>query len=369
MNPRVDVLVLGMGAMGSAALMALASRGVRAIGLEQFSKGHDRGSSHGRSRIIRTAYYEDPCYVPLAIHSFELWRRLEKATGQSLLIPGPCLSLGAEDSELIRGVRASANEHSLDVQALTTAEILRRFPAFTLPSGVMGVIENEAGILKVEACVRAMADQAEAHGAVIRTDTAVRSWTVHSQGITIHLADDSVIEADQLIVTAGAWATQCLSDMGVPLKVMRQTVHWFRDAIDVPIFLQETPGGAFYGLPAIDAHGIKIARHYGEPELSHPREVDWAIQDSDREPVIQYLRGSLPGIRSYHTSAVCMYTLSPDRHFVIDRHPRENRVVVATGFSGHGFKFAPVIGEILADLAIHGATTHEIRRFRVHGRL
>lgn len=365
-----DVIVLGLGGMGSAAASALARRGAKVLGFEQYPFAHHRGSSHGHTRIIRTAYYEHPAYVPLVRRAFTLWHELEQRTGRHLLTACPCLNIGAADSDVVRGVRAAAAEHHLSVETLPAQEVERRFPAFRLPADAVGVLEHASGFLYVEDCVRAHLDDAIAHGAELHAETPVISWK--SKGNSVEVTTEiGTHTAAKLIIAAGGWATRFLADIGVPLTVMRQVLQWFdpgpvlpdfaRDRF--PIFLLETPGGAFYGLPAIDRRGVKVARHYGAPELASPDEVDWTASPADTEPVAAFLAKHLPTAGRLSAAEVCQYTLTPDRHFVIDRHPAHPNVAVACGFSGHGFKFAPTVGEVLADLTLDGGTKHPIGLF------
>ncbi len=364
-----DAIILGLGGMGSAALDHLARRGKRVFGIEQFPLVHDRGSSHGHSRIIRTAYYEHPSYVPLVRRSFELWRQFEVTTGQRLLVPSPCLTVGPPNGELIIGVRNAAREHNLSIDELSSREIESRFPMFRIGGDYEGILERDAGVLLVEKCVRTQLDSAKARGAQVLAECPVRSWQANSNGIEV-TTDRETFRASKLIITAGAWANQLLAELGLPLTVMRQTMHWFaspnRAEFEVnrfPIFLLDTPDGAFYGLPGFDDRGVKIARHYGAPELNSPSEVDWTVHDRDVLPIEQFLARHIPSARGPSTSQVCQYTLTPDRHFAIGLHPRHSNVCIAAGFSGHGFKFAPIVGEILADLVEQGQTKHDIGLF------
>ncbi|MFO0796269.1 MAG: N-methyl-L-tryptophan oxidase [Gemmataceae bacterium] len=368
-----DVIVIGVGGMGSAACFELARRGAHVIGLEQFPLAHSRGSSHGRTRIIRTAYYEHPDYVPLLRRAWERWYELEQLTGRHLLTECPCLMVGPESGEVVTGVRAAAQVHGLAVECLTAAEVNRRYP-FRFPDDYSGVLEHAAGFLAVEECVRAHCDLALARGAELRVEEVVRSWAARGDGVEV-VTDRDTYHAAKLVVTAGAWATRLLADLGVPLTVMRQVQTWFpideplvrRDRF--PIFLADVPGGAFYGIPAVSPDGLKVARHYGAPELPDPDGVDWQATEDDCEPAGAFLRTytTLP-MAVPCRAEVCMYTLTPDRHFVIDTHPRYPQVSVACGFSGHGFKFAPVVGEVLADLALTGRTPFPIGRFSARGR-
>ncbi|HEX4613745.1 MAG TPA: N-methyl-L-tryptophan oxidase, partial [Urbifossiella sp.] len=221
-----DVIVIGVGGMGSAACFELARRGLRVVGLEQFPLVHSRGSSHGRTRIIRTAYYEHPDYVPLLRRAWDRWYELEQLTGRHLLTECPCLMVGPEAGEVVVGVRAAARAHGLAVESLTAAEVGRRAP-FRFPDDYAGVLEHAAGFLAVEDCVRAHADAAAAHGADIRTEEAVRSWAARGTGVEV-VTDRDTYHAARLVVTAGAWATRLLAGLGVPLTVMRQVLTWFR---------------------------------------------------------------------------------------------------------------------------------------------
>ena len=368
-----DVIVLGLGGMGSAAAYHLARRGLSVIGLDQFPLVHSRGSSHGQTRIIRTAYYEHPAYVPLVRRAFHLWRELEELTGQRLLTACPCLNVGRPDGEVIPGVRLAAWEHALPIEVLESPEIERRFPAFRIPPGWLGVLEEQAGYLAVEECVRVHHRAAIDTGRVdLRAEERVIGWKAVGQGVEVS-TEKGTYSAGKLVVTAGAWASRMLADLGLPLTVMRQVMQWFDTGSNpesfrrgrFPIFLVETAGGAFYGLPSIDALGLKCARHYGAPELGSPEDIDWTIHPEDEAGVRPFLNEYLPGAGERTRAEVCMYTLTPDRHFLLDTHPDYPQIAIAAGFSGHGFKFAPTVGEILADLVTTGRTVHPIDRFRL----
>jgi len=370
MSGNFDAIVIGVGGMGSAACFELARRGIRVLGLEQFPLVHARGSSHGHTRIIRTAYAEHPDYVPLVKRAFERWYELERLTGRHLLTECPCLNAGVPGSELVEGVRASVREHGLAAEELTGEEIGRRFPAFRLPPEFSGVVEQSAGFLYVEECVRAQIDSAVSLGAVIRGEEAVRAWKAVGSGVEVS-TDRGTYSAAKLVITAGAWATKLLSDIGVPLAVMRQVLLWFdpRERAGLfqrnrfPVFIADVPGGPIYGLPAIDSFGLKVARHYNAPELPDPERVSWDVTAADQEPVRPLLDAYLPGLGACTKGQVCMYTVTPDKHFVIDVHPDYPQVSVACGFSGHGFKFASTVGEVLADLAEEGRSRFRIGLF------
>ena len=370
MSGNFDAIVLGVGGMGSAACFELARRGFKVLGLEQYPLVHSRGSSHGQTRIIRTAYAEHPDYVPLARRAFERWYEIERLTGRHLLTECSCLNVGIPGSELVEGVRASVREHGLPAEELTGDEIAHRFPAFHLPPEFSGVVEQAAGFLYVEECVRAQIECAVSRGAVIRGEEPARTWKVVGNGVEV-TTDRGTYSAAKLIVTAGAWATHLLASMGVPLAVMRQVMLWFDPGERAelfqrnrfPVFIADVPGGPIYGLPAIDSFGLKVARHYGAPELPSPDGVVWDVTDADEKPVRPLLDEYLPGLKACTKSQVCMYTVTPDKHFVIDLHPEHPQVSVACGFSGHGFKFASTVGEVLADLTQNGKTRFQIGLF------
>jgi sarcosine oxidase len=366
-----DVIVLGLGGMGTAAACELARRGRRVLGIEQFEVGHQRGSSHGQTRIIRKAYYEHPDYVPLLRRAYERWYDLEQQSGERMLLECGVLSLGSANSDVVAGVLRSATEHELPIEELGQAELARRFPQFRCDDDWRGVLEREAGLLFIERCVTAHAGEARRHGAELHEREEVLGWRADDRHVEVVTKRDRYA-AERLIVAAGAWATRLLDGIGVPLSVMRQVAMWFdvsqpedfrRDRF--PCYCADTPAGFFYGFPMLDLRGTKVARHYGATELSDPSAVDWETCADDEPPVREFLQSHLPGIDGEVTGAsVCMYTVTPDRHFVIDLHPGHANVAVAAGFSGHGFKFASVVGEILADLCEHGATTAPIEMFR-----
>jgi sarcosine oxidase len=368
-----DTIILGLGAMGSAAAEACARAGRKVLGLEQFDFVHDRGSSHGQSRIIREVYYEHPAYVPLVQEAFQRWVDLEQRAGVRLLTRCPCANIGPPDSEIIRGVQAATRAHGLAAETWDARTLRERLPQFTLPNDYVTVVEVNAGWLQVEDCVRAQLEQARLHGAELHEQERVITWTSRGASIEVRSERD-VYHAANLIITAGPWAGEVLRDLGLPLKVMRQLQLWFTPppsepfrAPAFPIFIVDTPDGAYYGIPADAGPGVKLAQHYGAPELDRPEQIDRTITDSDVEPIRMFQQRHLPALAGapLTAAAVCIYTLTPDRHFLIDRHPDHNNVVLAAGFSGHGFKFAPVIGAILGDLSGHRNPQRELELFKL----
>ena len=355
-----DTVIIGLGAMGSATAWACAARGQRVLGLEQFPLVHDQGSSHGQSRIIREAYYEHPAYVPLVQEAAQRWKSLEESTGQTLLTRCVCANIGPPASEIIQGVQRAANEHHLSIETWNAQTIRKNIPAMSVPDDFVAVVESNAGWLKVEECVRCMQKMARQGGATLQEKERVISWSASANQVEV-VTDRNRYAAERLIITAGPWAAQALAKLNLPLRVMRQLQLWFAPpsvnalqyaAPSLPIFIIDTPDGHYYGIPSQAGSGVKIAQHYGAPELLSPEEVNRSLNDQDLRPIRQFLHSYLPALAPspLASHAICIYTLSTDRHFIIDHHPQYQRVALACGFSGHGFKFAPVIGEMLADL-------------------
>ena len=375
MADTYDVIVVGLGAMRSAAASHLARRGRRVLGLERFTPAHDRGSSHGNSRIIRQAYFEDPAYVPLVLRSYELWREVERATGAELLTITGALMIGAPGTEAVEGSLRSAEQWGLDHEILDAADLARRFPAFAPDPGNVAVHEPAAGVLRPERAVTALLRLAAEAGAELRFSEPVMSWEAGpaGEGVSVTTASE-VLRADRLVVCPGAWAADVLSDLAVPLAVERHVQFWFEPdgGVDAfvpgrfPVWLWDDGGDRmFYGLPAVDGPGggVKAAWHR-VGERCHPDALDRTVSAAEVDELAATLRRRVPSLPGRFLRAVpCMYTDTPDEHFVVGYHPRHPQVVVACGFCGHGFKFASVVGEIVADLVIDGATAHPIGLF------
>lgn len=370
---RYDVIVLGLGAMGSATAHHLARRRVRVLGIEQFGPAHDRGSSHGKSRIIREAYFEDPAYVPLIQRAYELWEDLQRQAGTPLLITTGGLMIGPWEGELVTGALASAKQHNLRYDFLTAGELQRRFPAFQPTHDTVAVWEPRAGVLFPEACVQAHLDGAARAGAELHFEEPVLRWAV--QGDRVEVATGrATYSAGALVITAGPWAPQLLKELGLPLVVERNVMFWFRPARDAelfaparfPIYIYEYRLGAFfYGFPALPPEGVKVAHHHSG-EFSTPESIRREVSTHEVDAIRTLLAKHLPAANGEFQQAVtCMYTNTPDGHFIIDRHPARPQVTIACGFSGHGFKFASVVGEILAELTLGGRTRHPIDLFKL----
>ena len=358
-----DVIILGTGGVGSAATFHLARRGAKVLGLDRFPGGHDKGSSHGETRIIRKAYFEHPNYVPLLHRAYELWGDLEQRAAEKLYHEVGLIEIGPPDGVVVPGVLTSARQHQLRVDELTEQQVVERFPGLAMPAGCGAVFEQNAGYLMVERCVLAHLEQAAKCGAELRTGETILDWQATHRGVIVR-TDKNSYSSQTLVITAGAWASDLLASLGIKLRVLRKHLHWYacndpsyRVDHGCPAFFFETPAGYFYGFPQIDERGVKVADHTGGTEISAPLVDDKLTEPQDVRRVEQFLRNHLPGVSANpQQHAVCYYTMSPDEHFIVDRHPAHPNVVFAAGLSGHGFKFTSVLGEVLADLASDGAT-------------
>jgi sarcosine oxidase len=368
-----DCVVLGLGAMGSATLYTLAHRRVKVCGIEQFGIAHDRGSSHGETRIIRKAYFEHPDYIPLLNRSYELWDDLVRASGKDLFVRCPMIVAGRGDADAIKGLQICYRNYDLPHERLNAAEAAKRYPQFHLPDDFIVYVDPIAGFLHPEKCVETYVNLARDLGATVHTNEKVISWRDDNGKIRIR-TDRREIASGKLIITAGAWANRELASLTLPLQVSRRVVFWY-DSYNLPdfeitrfpIFYVESKGRGFYGFPTINSGGLKVAEHTTPQFISDPDNMPRSLSSADEQPVLEFLREFLPSPKLRQTKfSVCMYTMSPDGNFIIDHHPNFPNVVFAAGFSGHGFKFASVFGEILADLAMQHETTHPIDFLRLN---
>lgn len=369
-----DVIVIGLGGMGSAAVYQLAGRGKRVLGLERYSPPHEWGSSHGRSRIIRQAYFEDPAYVPLLMRAYELWEQLERDSRESVLTVTGGLMLGPPDSELVTGSRKSADEHDLPYEMLDVPEIKRRFPVFEPTLDTVALYEERAGFVRPETSITAHLEHAASKGADLRFGEVVRSWSADEAGgrVTVETGTGTY-EAKRLVISAGSWSAGLMPELELPLEVTRQILFWFEpDAIEsflpenFPVYIWEPEdGNTFYGIPAHDSeHGVKSAFFRADAVPCTPETIDRQVHEEEVQFIRDYMGRYVPGLSGRLLGAqTCMYTNTPDLHFVIAPHPYHPQVIVAAGFSGHGYKMSSVVGEILADLATEGETRHPIDLF------
>jgi sarcosine oxidase len=371
MAESYDVVIIGLGGMGSAAAYHLARRGQRVLGLEKFTPAHDKGSSHGGSRIIRQSYFEDPAYVPLLLRAYELWEGLAQDSRQEVYRITGGLFLGPPDCLTVAGSLRASRQWSLPHEVLDATQIRSRFPNFTPQPGDVGLYEAKAGFARPEMTVAAHLDLAASEGATLRFGEEVLGWSESATGVTV-TTGAGTYTAGQLVICPGAWAPQLLAELGIPITVERQVLYWL-DPVggtapfeDQPIFINENAHGMqIYGFPAIDGPdgGVKVA-FFRKGQECTPDTIDRVVHPEEISAMRDRVTELLPTLAGdcVH-SATCMYSNTSDEHFVITRHPDYANVTVACGFSGHGFKFVPVVGEIVADLATTGTTAHPIALF------
>jgi sarcosine oxidase len=378
-----DVIVVGLGAMGSAAAYHLSKRDAKVLGLEAFTPAHDKGSSHGESRIIRQAYFEDPAYVPLVLRAYELWDQLQEESNEDFLRITGGIAIGPRKGTLVAGCLRSARMHGLRHDLFDRNEMRRRFPQFALADDEVGVYEEKAGYLKPEECIRQHLRCASKRGADLRFEEPMLSWTASHDGDGVSVTTErQTYDARSLVLSVGPWFAELVPDVSMPVVVSRRVLFWLKpvresssfDSGVFPIFLWEPEGfPLFYGLPRISEDGSpKVGIHFGD-ETCTPSTIDRRIRPSDELAIRSAIRSRIPALNGeVDHAATCMYTMTPDEHFIIDTHPNYPQVSLAAGFSGHGFKFSPVVGEILCDLAMTRETSTDIRifsgsRFRKHG--
>lgn len=361
-----------MGSMGSAACYFLSKRGYKVLGLEQFDVSHEFGSHAGQSRIIRKAYFEHPDYVPLLERAYKNWKALEWETGKQVYFKTGLLYAGNPNNQIIRGVEESAALYKIDLDQLNSVAATDQFPQFKFPDGFEILFEPEAGIITPEKAIRLYANEAKKNGAIIHSNEKVIEWKKNGDGVIINTDKDSY-QCNNLIITAGAWAGKMIPGFNEKIKVTRQSVAWIKTKNDEQFGLNNFPcwmigddikHGCFYGFPLLDTKrfgepaGLKLAHHYPD-QVTDPDNVNRQTTEEDLKNVKYCLDRYLPGVfDSVLSTKICLYANSPDENFIIDNLPGfEDNVTVACGFSGHGFKFASVVGEILADLATEGRTS------------
>jgi sarcosine oxidase len=366
---QFDVVVCGLGATGSAALYQLARRGARVLGLERFRPGHERGSSHGETRIIRLGYFEHPSYVPLVRSAYAAWREIEQATGRQLLRVTGIVEIGPPGGVLVAGTLASSQQHGLRHEILAAPELMQRFPAFRVPPDYVGVVQPDGGFLEAEPSIDAMVGLATAKGAEIRNGETIAAIEPVAGGVRIS-TDRGVVEAGAAIVALGPWVKDLLPDLPAPIRVTRQVLAWLEpvepallDGGGLPVFLLEGRHGIHYGFP-LRAGTVKVAKHHHRDQSVDAEIYDRTVAREDEMLIRAAIAEHLPAANGrLIKSQTCLYTMTPDGDFIIDRLPGAARIVVASPCSGHGFKFAPATGDILAELATTGATAYDITRF------
>ncbi len=373
-----DVIVVGLGAHGSASSWQLAKRGVSVIGFDAYTPPHTLGSSHGDTRIIREVYAEHPDYVPMMMRSYEIWRELEKASADDgnaaelMRIVGG-LTVGRPEGNSIRGVKRSAKEYDLELDILDPDEIRARWPQFQPRDNMIGAFDSRAGVLFPERCVAAHLQQAEREGADLRFNEPVRRWHPDGEGVRV-FTERGEYTADQIVFSAGAWNPAFLSKLELPLRLERQVLFWFEPAGSPELFEPEnspnhsweyTPGKGLYVQPNFGG-GVKTAFHHNGEMFDDPARLDRTVRESDERNLRNAISDILPQLNGrVLKSAVCLYTDTPDYHFLLDWHPGHHNVIICSPCSGHGFKFSSVIGEIVADMATKGELGYDTPLFSI----
>ena len=367
-----DVIVIGLGGVGSAAVYHLASAGARVLGLDQFDRAHTRGSSHGKTRVIRQAYFEDPAYVPLLRRAYELWDDLQARSRRCLFHRNGLVEIGPPGGTVISGVKRSAAEHDLAIESYTMSETSSRWPGLCGREDWEAILESNAGLLEVEPCVLAHLELAEQAGAVCRHQTPVVDWQIDGSGVRVSTSDGNET-AGRLVIAAGGWTSQLISELGIELTVLRKHQYWLRAdetaySLDsgFPCFFFETDEGYFYGFPSLSGSGVKVARHDGGQKIDRPS-ASQTIDRIDQHAVLEFRSRHLPGVTDQLVAhSPCHYTMTADEHFIVDRHPKYDQVIVVAGLSGHGFKFTSVLGEISSQLASDRETALETSLFSIN---
>ena len=360
-----DVIVVGLGAMGGAAAYHCAKRGARGLRLDANQPNHILGSSHGATRAIRETYFESPEYVPLSQRSAELWRELEQESGASLLTTNGAIYVAPKDHPMMKGVTSAADIHGLEIEHLSFDNMASRFPGFALPDDWAGIFEPNGGVLQAETCRQAHLDMAVRHGADLRFGCAVTGWRQNASGNVVVTTTEGEFEAGSAILTLGPWACDSLCELNLPITGRRIPIVHF-DAIDptrynpddMSVYFWATPEGVYAGFPHFEGEGVKIMRH-DSGDVCTPDTARRDVTEADIKEISDFANKYMPyANRRVRNSLIGLYTMTPDGHFIIDSYPGMQNVAYATGFSGHGFKFSPVIGEILADMVLEGGTKH-----------
>ena len=370
--PSYDAIVIGAGGMGSAAIYHLARRGLKVLGLERYEIPHEMGSSHGYSRMIRYTLQEHPSYVPLVRRAYELWHELEHATGEKLLVTTGSIRAGLPDSSFFKNAKESCDLHNIPYEILAAAEINKRFPGYRFPEELSSIYQADGGFLLPEQCIVNHVRAAEEAGAEVRTQETVLDWEPQGGGIQVR-SDRDTYTADKLVVTAGAWAAKLVPEVAAYAVPERQVMAWFQPERPelftpevFPVFGILTEEGRYYGFPSYTVPGFKIGRSHHLEQKVDPDLMDREVHAEDEKVLRQTVNRYFPlAAGDLVERKTCIFTNTPDEHFMIGVLPRHPQVSVAAGFSGHGFKFASVVGEIMADLAQNGGTGHDISLFNL----
>ena len=377
-SKSADVIVVGLGAHGGASVWQLERRGVSVIGFDAFTPPHTLGSSHGDTRVIRQIYAEHPDYVPIMLRGYEVWRELEETIAEQgeaielLRIVGG-LTVGRPEGDGITGVKRSAAAHGMDLEILDPSEIRRRWPQFQPRDEMIGAFDSMSGVLFPEKCVAAHLDAATNEGADLHYNEPVRRWHPDGDGVRV-FTDHGEYTADQIVFSAGAWNPGLVSKLKLPLRLERQVLFWFQPASSPELFAPENcpnhsweykPGSSLYVQPEFGG-GVKTAFHHGGEMFYDPVDLDRAVRQEDERSLRHAISDILPQLNGRVVkSAVCLYTDTPDLHFLLDWHPGHRNVIICSPCSGHGFKFAAVVGEIVADMATKGDAGYDMSLFSI----
>lgn len=359
-----EVAVIGAGMAGSSAAMHLSKRGAKVTLFDQYAFGHEMGSSHGATRLFRTAYFEHPNYVPILQRALAMWKAFETQAGETLFHQTGVIEAGPPEGFLLTGLRAAILQHDLPVVRLTAQDLKRDHPLLTLPPSFEAIFEHEAGFVLAGKTVAHQIRLAREHGAILRPGARISSWEARADGVALKTDTGEEI-FDRLVIAAGVWANGLIDLPLAGVTPVPKTLFWRRPATDrfdlgkgfAPFGVETADGRFFYGFPAIDADGVKVAEHTGGQALSRPEDRSFDPAPTEEADLDAFLASTIPalaGRKGKHQG--CFYEISSDRHFLIDRHPKSDRVVFAAGFSGHGFKFAPVLGEALAIMTLEDKT-------------
>jgi sarcosine oxidase len=370
---RYDAIVIGLGGMGAASAYHLARRGRRVLGLEQFDLLHELGSSHGLTRIIRLAYHEHPSYVPLLRRAYELWHDLEADAGEPLLVTTGSLEGGPEDGATFRGALEAAELHDLEHEVLDAADMRRRYPAYAgFDDRTRVVYQPDGGFLLAERTILAHVNGAVAAGAELHFLEPVHRWKPTASGVSV-VSEQATYDSDRLVICAGAWARALVPELDRLAVPERQVLAWLQPTrVDLftpdrfPVFLIDVDEGSYYGFPVHDVPGFKFGKYHHLEEPIDPTDTDRTVRPGDEAALRAFAERYFPeGAGATVMLKACMFTNSPDEHFLLDTLTDAPQVSLFAGESGHGYKFASVVGEILADLAVDGGTQHDIGLFRL----
>lgn len=372
-DSKHDVIVVGVGGIGSATTYHLARRGLDVLGLERYDIPHTKGSSHGYTRIIRRAYYEDPSYVPLIERAYDLWDQLADETGRDIIHRTGSIDAGPPDDPVFAGAKGSCEEHDIPYEILDGVELAERFPGYQLPEDYRAVYQADGGFVVPEEAIVGHVEAAQKAGAIVHAREPVEGWTeTAAGGVTVETVHETY-EADALVLAAGAWNRKLAGALQGLARPERQVLAWFQPETpglfqpdSFPVWNLSTPEGRFYGLPVYRVPGFKLGKYHHRDEQIDPDDWNQEPEPADEQLLREFTESYFPeAAGSTMRLATCMFTNSPDEHFILDTLSEHPQVAVGTGFSGHGFKFASVIGSILADLAVDGETDHLIEQFRL----